>query len=103
MRTAHPVVAWLDEERFVCNRTRAAFGKIDTIDGLYLYRLGERRDRCVFAHPEGEGHASLPLVLPGGRLLCKTLDFVTQAAGLREIDPPAQPRASFSRSAHRST
>lgn len=83
---ANPVIAWLpDETGFYYNRTRAKLGLGDGVDGVYRHRVGASpdADECLFHYSGGRGHAALPWLSPCGRyLLVKTLDFVTQRAGL---------------------
>ena len=77
----NPVVAWLpDESGFFYNvNTSPAPGSgslhfRDRISGV---------DKSVFEFLSGDAHAALPYVAPDGRyLFVKTLNFVTQRAGL---------------------
>lgn len=84
--TMHPVVTWLaDETAFFYNLTRKQFGREGYADGVYRHEINgtDSSDAIVFEHPEADGHAALPVLAEAcGFLLIKTLDFVTQKAGL---------------------
>jgi len=83
--TAQLTVAWTADERaFYYNVTRKRFAESPVRDGVYRHDLhgSPGADPLVFDHSTGGGHAALPLLLSDGTLLVKTLDFVTQIAGL---------------------
>ena len=93
--TGHPVIAWKpDGTGFYYNITSQTLGRAGIADGVWAHEVGAdpSDDALVFDHRGGRGHAALPIVLRDGSLLVKTLDFVTQEAGLWAVAPNGAPR-----------